>query len=75
MENKYKVISFLNRQELDFLDKLEKDVYFTYGIHIPRTKLIEEIIAAFQDETSSVGNGTVAEKLLNRFQTDLPRSP
>ena len=39
-ENKarqYRVITFLTREELDFLDELEKDMYFTHGIHIPRT--------------------------------------
>ena len=42
--SQYKVITFLKRDELDFLDTLEKDLYFTHGVNIPRTKLIEEII-------------------------------
>jgi len=42
--SQYKVITFLKRDELDFLDTMEKDIYFAHGVNIPRTKLIEEII-------------------------------
>jgi len=35
----YRVITFLNRKDLDFLDELEKDMFFTHGIHIPRAKI------------------------------------
>ena len=52
MKNKkltYRVVSFLKRDELDFLDDLIKDLYFSYGLKIPRAKLIEEIIEAFKE--------------------------
>ncbi|MEM7816904.1 MAG: hypothetical protein QXZ20_03250 [Candidatus Aenigmatarchaeota archaeon] len=49
MKPKFKVVSFLKREELDFLDNLAKDIYFSSGLNIPRTKLIEEIIEAFKD--------------------------
>lgn len=40
----YKVVTFLNRQELDFLDKIVKDVYFTSGNKIPRSQIVRQII-------------------------------
>ena len=51
-ERQYRVVTFLKRDELDYLDDLAKDMYFKYGINIPRTKLIEEIIDAFKEEGS-----------------------
>lgn len=66
-EKKYKVISFLNRAELDLLDTLEKDIYFTYNIHIPRTKLIEEIIDLCQAKEMPNKQALEAE-LLRMFQ-------
>jgi hypothetical protein len=47
MENKeilFKVVAFIERDELDFLDQISKDIYFTNGKKIPRTELIKEII-------------------------------
>lgn len=43
----YRVVTFLGRQELDFLDELEKDIYFDYGIKVSRQRLIQEILCAF----------------------------
>ena len=47
MQNKdilFKVVAFIERDELDFLDQISKDIYFTNGKKIPRTELIKEII-------------------------------
>lgn len=43
-ERRYRVVAFLNRGEMDFLDELDKDIYFKYGVKISRSKLIEEIM-------------------------------
>ena len=67
-ENKnlnYRVVTFLEREELDFLDDLEKDIYFSHGIHIPRSKLIEEIIEAFKDKESKE---TIEQELIEKFK-------
>ncbi|MBD3263598.1 MAG: hypothetical protein GF375_00665 [Candidatus Omnitrophica bacterium] len=40
----YKVVSFIDRKELDFLDKISKDIYFSTGKKIPRSQIIEYII-------------------------------
>jgi hypothetical protein len=68
---KYRVVTFLKREELDFLDLLEKDIYFTQGIHIPRAKLIEEIIEAFR-EKGTLDKGAVEEELMERFKKEKP---
>ena len=42
--NTHRVVTFLTRDELEFLDKLEKDMMFSKGIHISRSKIIEDIV-------------------------------
>jgi hypothetical protein len=69
-ENKkrhYRVVSFLKREELDFLDELAKDIYFSHGINIPRTKLIEEIIEAFR-QSEDLSRKEMEENLIKRFK-------
>ncbi len=39
-----RVVTFLNREEVDFLDKLGKDALFSAGIKLSRTKLIAWLI-------------------------------
>ena len=39
----HRVVTFLTREELDFLDKLEKDAMFSTGTHISRSKIIEDL--------------------------------
>jgi hypothetical protein len=41
--NKHRVVTFLTRQELEFLDKLEKDMMFSTGKHIPRSQIIQDL--------------------------------
>ena len=36
-----RVVAFLDRKEIDFLDKLGKDALFSNGMKIPRTRIIE----------------------------------
>ena len=67
-ENKktnYRVSTFLSREELDFLDELEKDMYFTYGIHIPRATLIEEIIEGLREKGTKE---EIEAELMKRFK-------
>ena len=72
MKNKkrhYRVVTFLDRGELDYLDELAKDMYFKHGINIPRTKLIEEIIDAFKDHTEEAIDET-EQDLVDRFKEE-----
>ncbi len=39
-ERKERVITFLNRDEVDFLDKIGKDALFSSGAKVSRAKLI-----------------------------------
>lgn len=46
MENKisrHRVVTFLTRQELEFLDKLEKDMMFSTGRHISRSQILQDL--------------------------------
>ena len=72
MEHKkrlYRAVTFLNREELDFLDELLKDIYFSKGIKIPRAKLIEEIIEEFKD-MEAVNKRAAEEGLIKRFKME-----
>jgi len=40
----FKVVSFINREELDFLDKIVKDLYFVTGKKVARSYVIKEIV-------------------------------
>lgn len=66
-QRQHKVVSFVNREELDFLDDLAKDIYFKYGLRIPRAKLIEEIIEAFKEKEKDT-RGVLIEDLMRRFK-------
>lgn len=66
-QDKYKVVTFLNREELDFVDSIAKDLYFGYGIKIPRAKLVEEIIQAFRDKEAQ-DRKTLEQELVRIFR-------
>jgi len=40
----HRVVTFLDRQELDFLDKITKDILFSTGIKVPRSTVLKELI-------------------------------
>ena len=63
----YRVVTFLKRDDLDYLDELEKDIYFSSGIHIPRARLVEEIIEAFK-EKKVTDKQAIEKELLQKFQ-------
>jgi hypothetical protein len=43
-ERNQRVVTFLNREEVDFLDKLGKDALFTAGAKLSRAKLIAWLV-------------------------------
>jgi len=43
-EKKERVVTFLNRQEVDFLDKVGKDALFSSGIKLSRAKIISWLV-------------------------------
>ena len=40
----HRVVTFLDRQQVDFLDKLGKDALFSTGVKFPRTRVISALI-------------------------------
>ena len=40
----HKVVTFLNRQELDILDNISKDILFSKGVKVPRSTILKNII-------------------------------
>lgn len=49
MENEilHRVVTFLDRKELDFLDSVGKDILFSKGVKIARSTLLKELIDMF----------------------------
>ena len=43
MKNTHRVVTFLTREEMDFLDKLEKDMMFSSGKSVSRSQIIEDL--------------------------------
>ncbi|RKY31499.1 MAG: hypothetical protein DRP68_04865 [Candidatus Omnitrophota bacterium] len=43
----HRVVTFLNRKELDFLDNISKDILFSLGIKVPRSTLLKNLVDIF----------------------------
>jgi hypothetical protein len=39
----HRVVTFLTREQVDFLDKLEKDMMFSTGKSVPRSQIIQDL--------------------------------
>ena len=42
--SKVTTVTFLDRKQLDYLDKLGKDCFFTYGRKLSRSRLLSELV-------------------------------
>ncbi len=52
----HRVVTFLNRQELEFLDKMERDMMFSGSAHISRSKILEDLVDVLsRTQISAVG--------------------
>jgi len=60
-EKEQRVVTFLNRREMDFLDKLGKDALFSTGLKLSRSKLIAWLVD-FMKELHINGQGLKSEK-------------
>ena len=56
-----RVVTFLDREEVDFLDKLGKDALFSTGTKVSRAKLIEWLVD-FTKHLSISGEGIKSEE-------------
>ncbi len=60
-EKRERVVTFLDRNEVDFLDKLGKDALFSTGVKISRAKLIAWLVD-FIKKPNLNGEGIKSEK-------------
>jgi len=71
-EKNQRVVTFLNRKEVDFLDKLGKDALFSTGIKLSRAKLIAWLVDIIKELNIS-GQGIKSEKdFENRVKGSIP---
>lgn len=79
-EKNQRVVTFLNREEVDFLDKLGKDALFSTGLKLSRTKLIAWLVN-FMQELNINGEGIKSKRdfenrileILGQINPHLPR--
>jgi len=60
-EKNQRVVTFLNREEVDYLDKLGKDALFSTGLKLSRAKLIAWLVN-FTKELNLNGENIKSEK-------------
>lgn len=68
-----RVVTFLNRDEVDFLDKLGKDALFSTGLKLSRSKLIAWFVD-FIEKLKISGKGIKSERDLERKIVDILNS-
>lgn len=68
-----RVITFLSREELDFIDKVSKDSLFTTGTKLPRAKVIEAMVEAIR-EAGVNGDGVHSkEELIKKIAGEIAK--
>lgn len=73
-EKNQRVVTFLNRREVDFLDKLGKDALFSTGLKVSRAKLIAWLVD-FMKGLEIDGEGIRSEKdFANRIKEVLGKN-
>ncbi len=73
-ERKERVVTFLNRKEVDYLDKLGKDALFSTGCKVSRAKIIAWLVD-FIAHLKLDGEGITSEKDFQKRIKDELRSP
>lgn len=72
----HRVVTFLDREQVDYLDKLGKDALFSTGMKFPRTRVISVLINLLRKANLS-GEGLRSEqdleqRLLQRLASGAP---
>ncbi len=72
----HRVVTFLNRLQVDYLDKLGKDALFSTGVKFPRTRVISALIDLLR-KVSLSGEGLrseldLEERLVKKLAGGLP---
>ena len=64
----HRVVTFLSREELEFLDKIEKDIVFSSGMHVSRSKILEDLahllLKSHVDATGVKTNAELERRIL-----------
>ena len=74
----HRVVTFLDRSQVDYLDKLSKDALFSTGVKFPRTRIISALIDLLQRANVS-GEGLRSDKdledrLLRKLASGMPEA-
>jgi hypothetical protein len=64
---KERVVTFLNREEVDYLDKLGKDALFSTGLKISRAKIISWLVDFIRELNINGENIKCEEDFENRI--------
>ena len=66
-----RVIAFLNRQQIDFIDKIGKDAFFSKGSKLSRSKIISALVDLMM-ELGIDGEGiSSAQELKQRIKENI----
>ena len=74
----HRVVTFLDREQVDYLDKLGKDALFSTGVKFPRTRVISALIDLLRKSSVS-GEGLrsdhdLEERLVKKLSAGLPEA-
>ncbi|MBI3332733.1 MAG: hypothetical protein HYZ93_01415 [Candidatus Omnitrophica bacterium] len=72
----HRVVTFLDRQQVDYLDKLGKDALFSTGMKFPRTRVISTLIDLLRKANVN-GDGLrsdqdLEDRLLKKLASGVP---
>lgn len=74
-EKRERVVTFLNRNEVDFLDKVGKDALFSTGMKVSRAKLIAWIVDFIKKLNVTGENIHNEEEFENKLLNLLKQNP
>lgn len=62
-----RVITFLTREEMDYIDKISKDSLFSTGTKLPRTKVVEAMVEVCMESGITGENIHSKEELMHKI--------
>ncbi|MCM8812243.1 MAG: hypothetical protein NC910_04260 [Candidatus Omnitrophica bacterium] len=74
----HRVVTFLDREQVDYLDKMGKDALFSTGVKFPRTRVISALIDLLR-RSGVTGEGLrsdqdLEERLVKKLAAGLPEA-
>lgn len=74
-----RVVTFLTREELDFLDRMEKDMLFSNCKHVSRSKILEDMAELLaKTQMSAIGvknNQELMQRMIEAISKMYSRQP